>query len=198
MSGARLLRATIRASLLVLAGIGFLAIVVLFTTLIWIRQQSSATVPERKLPPGAHSQLQPGDGMIPEIADATSGPSADGKLNVLMISSGGQNTAYGAGVMSASFESGILPRFDTVTGVSGGSLMALQAFVGKTSREETREFVEQVAEAVSVTERRSPAFLELIRIALGKGTSVSGAIERVIANEISDQVVAGIAAEHEK
>ncbi len=49
---------------------------------------------------------------------------------VLLLSGGGSHGAFGAGVLVGWTESGQRPRFDIVTGVSTGALMATFAFLG--------------------------------------------------------------------
>ena len=51
-------------------------------------------------------------------------------VNALAISGGGANGAYGAGILVGWTKSGTRPRFDIVTGVSIGSLIAPLAFAG--------------------------------------------------------------------
>ncbi len=51
-------------------------------------------------------------------------------LNVLTISGGGQNGAFGAGFLKGWRERGTRPQFDIVTGVSTGGLLATHAFLG--------------------------------------------------------------------
>src|SRR5215831_11637280 len=51
-------------------------------------------------------------------------------LNVLSLSGGGQNGAFGAGVLVGWRESGRRPQFDAVGGVSTGALLATHAFLG--------------------------------------------------------------------
>jgi hypothetical protein len=53
------------------------------------------------------------------------------KVNVLAISGGGSNGAYGAGVLVGWSDAGTRPDFDIVTGVSTGALTAPFAFLGK-------------------------------------------------------------------
>lgn len=53
------------------------------------------------------------------------------KVNVLAISGGGSNGAYGAGVLVGWSEAGDRPDFDIVTGVSTGALTAPFAYLGK-------------------------------------------------------------------
>jgi len=51
-------------------------------------------------------------------------------LNVLSLSGGGQNGAFGAGFLVGWRESGRRPQFDAVGGVSTGALLATHAFLG--------------------------------------------------------------------
>lgn len=51
-------------------------------------------------------------------------------LDILALSSGGADGAFGAGVMNGWTASGKRPKFDIVTGVSTGSLIAPFAFLG--------------------------------------------------------------------
>jgi predicted acylesterase/phospholipase RssA len=52
------------------------------------------------------------------------------ELNVLVLSGGGADGAFGAGVLVGWSETGDRPRFDVVTGVSTGALMATLVFLG--------------------------------------------------------------------
>jgi hypothetical protein len=51
-------------------------------------------------------------------------------LNMLSLSGGGQNGAFGAGFLKGWRESGKRPEFDIVGGVSTGALLATHAFLG--------------------------------------------------------------------
>ena len=51
-------------------------------------------------------------------------------LNILSLSGGGQNGAFGAGLLSGWRESGQRPEFDLVGGVSTGALLATHALLG--------------------------------------------------------------------
>jgi predicted acylesterase/phospholipase RssA len=51
-------------------------------------------------------------------------------LNLLSLSGGGQNGAFGAGFLIGWRESGRRPQFDAVGGVSTGALLATHAFLG--------------------------------------------------------------------
>jgi hypothetical protein len=57
----------------------------------------------------------------------------DQQMNVLILSGGAQNGAFGAGVLKGWLEAGAAPRpgdFDIVTGISTGALQATHAFLG--------------------------------------------------------------------
>lgn len=62
-----------------------------------------------------------------EVHDHTAGR----KVNVLAISGGGSNGAYGAGILVGWTAAGNRPDFDIVTGVSTGALTAPFAYLGK-------------------------------------------------------------------
>lgn len=51
-------------------------------------------------------------------------------LNLLSLSGGGQNGAFGAGFLTGWRESGRRPEFDAVGGVSTGALLATHALLG--------------------------------------------------------------------
>ena len=51
-------------------------------------------------------------------------------LNILSLSGGGQNGAFGAGFLMGWRESGQRPQFDFVGGVSTGALLATHALLG--------------------------------------------------------------------
>jgi Patatin-like phospholipase len=57
-------------------------------------------------------------------------PDQAGAINVLALSGGGSNGAYGAGVMYGWSKSGARPDFQLVTGVSAGAPLAVFAFLG--------------------------------------------------------------------
>jgi hypothetical protein len=107
-----------------------------------------ASVPERRLSPEAplyatlpngHEPLNPTQ-PSPIYAAVTAIPGDNlvrhlerkrgHALNMLSLSGGGQNGAFGAGFLIGWRESGRRPEFDIVGGVSTGALMATHAFLG--------------------------------------------------------------------
>ena len=56
---------------------------------------------------------------------------ADGQTQMLALSGGSDNGAFGAGLLNGWSKSGTRPEFTTVTGVSTGALIAPLAFLGR-------------------------------------------------------------------
>jgi hypothetical protein len=69
---------------------------------------------------------KPGDNLIRLLERKHKRP-----LNLLSLSGGGQNGAFGAGFLIGWRENGTRPLFDVVGGVSTGALMATHAFLGE-------------------------------------------------------------------
>src|SRR5215470_2042189 len=58
------------------------------------------------------------------------GVNPSGVMNYLAVSGGGSDGAFGAGLLVGWSEAGTRPRFDVVTGISTGALIAPFAFLG--------------------------------------------------------------------
>lgn len=69
------------------------------------------------------------------------------EINILAISGGGANGAYGAGVLCGWSEAGTRPQFDIVTGVSTGALTAPAAFIGPSYDSVIREIYTNISDA---------------------------------------------------
>ena len=76
----------------------------------------------------------PGDNLI-RYLERKSGHA----LNLLSLSGGGQNGAFGAGFLNGWRESGRRPQFDVVGGVSTGALLATHALLGTPADDATLE-----------------------------------------------------------
>ena len=61
-------------------------------------------------------------------------------FNILTLSGGGTRGAFGAGLLSGWTDSGDIPEFDIVTGVSTGAVMATFAFLGGDELEKVKTF----------------------------------------------------------
>jgi predicted acylesterase/phospholipase RssA len=111
-------------------------------------------------------------------------------LNVLAISAGGKYAASAAGVLNGWTAAGTRPQFDVVTGVSGGALLAVYAFLGP-----------------QYDARAEELFVNISRRDLFRIRPVTGLIHRnavastepfaeLIEHEVNDAVVAELAREH--
>jgi hypothetical protein len=91
--------------------------------------QDLGAVAPRGLADVRFSAADPAAGL--KFAQDVHSHTAGRKVNVLAISGGGSNGAYGAGVLVGWTEAGDRPDFDIVTGVSTGALTAPFAYLGK-------------------------------------------------------------------
>jgi hypothetical protein len=81
--------------------------------------------PDRLLPGESVVRASVEEGVIPYYERRSGHP-----LQILVLSGGGQNGAFGAGFLKGWRAGGGRPQFDIVTGVSTGALLATHAFLG--------------------------------------------------------------------
>ncbi|MGF1772523.1 patatin-like phospholipase family protein [Vibrio wakamikoensis] len=111
-------------------------------------------------------------------------------LNVLVLSGGGANGAYGAGVLNGLYDSGQFEDYSVVTGISAGALMAPFAFVGKEMVPEMTNVMLNISDKDIIGKRH---FLQtLTKDALSNGDG----LQTFIANTYSSELIEGIAAQH--
>jgi hypothetical protein len=126
-----------------------------------------------------------------ELAACCSGL-MDKPHHYLVISSGGDDGAFGAGVLAGWTAAGTRPEFELVTGVSTGALIAPMAFLGSDYDDELRE-VYTLYSATDLVEGRG------FVAALSGGAALSTApLRRLIDHYIGDAEVARIAVEGRK
>lgn len=112
--------------------------------------------------------------------------------HMLALSGGGENGAFGAGLLYGWSQRGDRPEFEYVTGVSTGALIAPLAFLGA-RYDETLKAVYTTISVEDVARPRPIAGL-LSGDALADTTPLAGLIER----SLSDAMVAEIAREHRR
>ena len=112
--------------------------------------------------------------------------------NYLVISGGGANGAYGAGVLKAWSELGNRPEFTIVTGVSTGALISPFAFLG----EEYDDELERLYTTLDTTQiLNTRSFFALF----GADSLVdTSPLSRVLEQVVDDDMVAALAREHAK
>jgi hypothetical protein len=105
----------------------------------------------------------------------------------LILSSGGEDGAYGAGVLSGWTQSGRRPDFPVVTGISTGALMAVYAFAGPKYDDVLRKAYTGITSA-DIFEL-SPTPESLVD---------TWPLKRLIEKNVTDEVLADVAAEYKR
>jgi Patatin-like phospholipase len=105
----------------------------------------------------------------------------------LILSSGGEDGAFGAGLLNGLSASGKRPDYSVVTGVSTGALMAPFAFAGPRYDAQLRRAYTQITAADIFEAGQTPeSFIE------------SWPLKELIGKEITPSLLADIAAEHRR
>jgi predicted patatin/cPLA2 family phospholipase len=110
----------------------------------------------------------------------------------LVISGGGSDGAFGAGLLVGWTEHGSRPDFQIVTGISTGALIAPFAFLGPEYDEELKEMYTRYSTKDLVQKR---GLLALIR---GDAATDSAPMRNLLAQYLNDDVIKLIAAEGRK
>ncbi|KQY35792.1 patatin [Caulobacter sp. Root487D2Y] len=112
-------------------------------------------------------------------------------FDVLALSGGGSNGAYGAGVLAGWTKRGERPEFDIVTGVSTGALTAPFAFLGPSWDDRLTE---------AYTGKEAGRVLKPRGLGLLFHTSVysSGGLRALVDANVTDDLLAAITAEHKR
>ena len=115
----------------------------------------------------------------------------DGIHTVLALSAGGADGAYGAGVLTGWTRSGTRPKFDVVTGVSTGALMAVLAFLGPEYDGELERFYTTTSNE-KIFRKKGLGGL------FGDSLLDNGPLQGQIEAFITDDILKKIAIEHDK
>jgi predicted acylesterase/phospholipase RssA len=113
------------------------------------------------------------------------------EINILAISGGGDNGAFGAGVLVGWSDAGTRPHFDLVTGVSAGALAAPFAYLGQGRDAELKE----VFTRYTRSDIYDPGIVTPL---LGAGLVDSSPLENLIARHVDDRFLREVAAERRK
>jgi predicted acylesterase/phospholipase RssA len=150
--------------------------------------------PAPNLPPGARLVNMPQVGNLERTSEDVIMPATSlgaTKLDhVLVLSGGGMNGAFPAGLLTGWSEAGTRPQFDVVTGISTGALIAPFAFLGT----ECDADLERAYTTISAGEIFRPRFLLMLPFA--DALSDSEPLRRRIKQEITPDLVSRIAHEH--
>jgi len=110
----------------------------------------------------------------------------------LAISGGGDNGAFGAGLLNGWTESGTRPEFKLVTGVSTGALIAPFAFLGPDYDQKLKDFYTTLSPD-DIMDQRNP-----LAALTSDALADDAPLWRLIEKEINAPLLAAIAKEYEK
>lgn len=114
------------------------------------------------------------------------------ELNTLTLSGGGSDGAFGAGILAGWAKAGSRPRFDIVTGISAGALIAPFAFLGPAYDDELKQGFTTTTDANIYIKRGLLA-------ALADGSFASNApLTKMLDDHITDRMLDEIAREYSK
>lgn len=116
---------------------------------------------------------------------------AKADLNILALSGGGADGAFGAGLLAGWTESGKRPQFDIVTGVSTGALMSTFAFIGPSADPLLEKFYTTTTTADVFTSRGLEGLLN-------DSLYDTARLKSRLVEVIDESVLATVAAEHNK
>jgi predicted patatin/cPLA2 family phospholipase len=117
---------------------------------------------------------------------------ASEKIDILAISGGGANGAFGAGLLVGWTAAGDRPNFRVVTGISTGALIAPFAFLGPDMDAELERFYTTTSTRDILTRRN---LLFLLRL---DSAADSSPLRNKLLDLFSPKMIAAIAAEHKK
>jgi hypothetical protein len=114
------------------------------------------------------------------------------ELNALTLSGGGGSGAFGAGIVVGWAEAGNRPKFDIVTGISAGALIAPFAFLGPAYDDELKEGFTTVTDA-NIYKKRG------LLAALLDGSFASNApLAKLLDEHVTDRMLDEVAREYSK
>ena len=184
-------RTALRNLLLVLTALALAGCAAIARAPFTKEQQSVATVPG--IPNARVWSDDRADTLLARArSEVLAGPAGRaGPVNVLAISGGGSNGAYGAGLLAGWSERGTRPEFTVVTGASAGALIAPFAFLGTAYDPVLRSlFSEGIGEELLQIDGLSAIF--------GAGVFKTEPLKRLIARYVDEALLERIGAEYRK
>jgi hypothetical protein len=114
------------------------------------------------------------------------------EVNALTLSGGGSSGAFGAGILTGWTETGTRPRFDIVTGISTGALIAPFAFLGP-------EYDDELTEAFTTVSDDDIYKVNPLRDIISTAAVTSNEpLRKMLDKYITDRVIAAVAMEYGK
>lgn len=108
------------------------------------------------------------------------------ELNVLTLSGGGSSGAFGAGILTGWTKAGTRPKFDIVTGISTGSLIAPFAFLGPAYDDQLKQSFATIKDANIYTKH---SFLGVLSSAsFTSNAPLAKMLDKYITQDMLDQI----------
>ena len=128
------------------------------------------------------------------LAQEASIPGGDQRpANFLALSGGGDNGAFGAGLMVGWTEAGTRPQFDVVTGISVGALIAPFAFLGPAYDPQLREVFREISTGDVLVVSRI-----MMSVLFGEALADTSPLYHLIRRHADERMLAAIAREYER
>lgn len=132
------------------------------------------------------------ESIVTEFKSVFARPGKQGGVNILALSGGGPDGAYGAGVLNGWTETGERPQFDVVTGISTGAIIAPFAFLGP-------EYDAAIRRFYTTTDTTRIARFRVVGALIGGGALADNKpLADAIAEELTDDIIRKIGQEHQK
>jgi hypothetical protein len=126
--------------------------------------------------------------LAPQVAHLPAMSGTD-DFSILALSGGGEHGAFGAGLLKGWSETGRRPTFTIVTGISTGALMAPFAFLGSSYDQRLQALYTEMSMHRVLS--GSP-----VMGLFGEGLYSTRPLQRIVARQIDETVMADIAAAH--
>ncbi len=129
---------------------------------------------------------------MPRLAQGASTQDGRPIVEILALSGGGGDGAFGAGLLAGWTEQGTRPEFEVVTGISAGAIIAPFAFLGPRHDDSLKEIWTQYQTSELIHAQVLPGLLG------GASLADTGPLEELIAKYVDRKLLREIAREYKK
>jgi hypothetical protein len=112
-------------------------------------------------------------------------------FNILALSGGGSQGAYGCGVLEGWYDSGNMPKFDVVTGISTGSIISTFIFLG----DEQIHYISDIYTSITTSDIYHYNFFKIFG---GSSITSTTPLKNMIAQYITLELLEKVAQEYKK
>ena len=113
------------------------------------------------------------------------------KFNILAISGGGSQGAYGCGILDGWYDRGDMPKFDVVTGISTGSIISTFIFLGG----KNINHISKIYTSINTSDIYTYNFLKVFG---GSSITSTAPLKEMIKKHITKELLDKVAIEYKK